>query len=73
MKESRASIWEMMQKKGYPRREFLKFCNVAITAAGLQAIGLPKVIAALENKPRPPVIWLHFQECTCCSESSTLR
>ena len=23
----------------------------------------------LERKPRPPVVWLHFQECTCCSES----
>ncbi len=69
MEEHRASIWQMMKRKGYPRREFLKFCNVAIAAAGLQAVGLPKVIAALENKPRPPVVWLHFQECTCCSES----
>ena len=69
MAERRASIWEMMQSKGYPRRDFLKFCNFALLAAGLEAAGLPQVIAALEKKARPPVVWLHFQECTCCSES----
>ena len=30
---------------------------------------VPKVVAAMENKPRIPVIWLHGLECTCCSES----
>ena len=69
MPEPRASIWQMMEMKGYPRRDFLKFCNVALVAAGLQASGLSAVIAALENKPRPPVVWLHFQECTGCTES----
>ena len=23
----------------------------------------------MDSKPRPPVVWFHFQECTCCSES----
>ncbi len=69
MKEPRASVWQMMQARGYPRREFLKFCNFAALAAGLQGLGLTRIVYAMENKPRPPVIWLHFQECTCCSES----
>lgn len=69
MAEERASIWQLMEMKGYRRRDFLKFCNFAAIAAGIEASGLPGVIAALENKPRPPVVWLHFQECTCCSES----
>jgi hydrogenase small subunit len=30
---------------------------------------LSSVVKALETKPRPPVVWFHFQECTCCSES----
>ena len=30
---------------------------------------VPTVVAAMENKPRIPVIWLHGLECTCCSES----
>ena len=29
----------------------------------------PRVVAAMEHKPRIPVIWLHGLECTCCSES----
>ena len=69
MARPRASIWEMMQRKGYERRDFLKFCNFALVAAGLEASGITRVIHALETRPRPPVVWLHFQECTCCSES----
>jgi len=69
MGETRLSIWQTMQVKGYPRREFLKFCNFALATAGLHASGISSVIRAFETKPRPPVVWLHFQECTCCSES----
>ncbi len=63
------TLWEAMQAKGYTRREFLRFCSVAAAVAGVQASGLASVVRAFEKKPRPPVIWLHFQECTCCSES----
>jgi hydrogenase small subunit len=69
MADERASIWETMKARGYSRREFVKFCNYAMIAAGLQSSGLGTVVKALEKKPRPPVVWLHFQECTCCSES----
>ena len=69
MADSGLSIWEWMHRKGYSRREFLQFCSYAMGIAGLEATGLRKVAQALEKKPRPPVVWLHFQECTCCSES----
>jgi len=69
MAETRLSIGEWMQRKGYSRREFLRFCSYAMGVAGLQATGLRTVVRALDKKPRPPVAWLHFQECTCCSES----
>jgi hydrogenase small subunit len=36
---------------------------------GLEATGITKVVKAMETKPRLPVVWFHFQECTCCSES----
>jgi hydrogenase small subunit len=36
---------------------------------GLPSGGIAQIIEALEKKPRLPVIWFHFQECTCCSES----
>jgi hydrogenase small subunit len=38
-------------------------------AAGIAASGVPSVVKAMETKPRVPVVWFHFQECTCCSES----
>lgn len=66
---TQSSIWEVMRLKGYSRREFLRFCSYAAALAGIQKSGVPGVVEAFESKPRPPVIWLHFQECTCCSES----
>jgi len=36
---------------------------------GIEASGVGKVVKAMETKPRLPVVWFHFQECTCCSES----
>ncbi len=63
------SIWQVMQAKGYSRRDFLRFCSYAGGMLGVQASGLTRVAEALEATPRPPVLWLHFQECTCCSES----
>ena len=69
MGHSASTIWESMQAKGYDRREFLRFCSYAAAIAGIEASALSKVVHALETQSRPPVVWLHFQECTCCSES----
>jgi len=69
MGQSTSTIWESMQSKGYERREFLRFCSFAAMMAGIETTALSKVVYAFEAKPRPPVVWLHFQECTCCSES----
>ncbi|MDH5561210.1 MAG: hydrogenase small subunit [Deltaproteobacteria bacterium] len=69
MSQSRPTIWESLQEKGYSRREFVKFCGWIAAAAGISSSSLGEVVFALENKPRPPVVWFHFQECTCCSES----
>ena len=69
MSHSGPPIWQVLQSKGYSRREFLRFCSFAAGAAGIHASGLASVVRAFEQKSRPPVVWLHFQECTCCSES----
>lgn len=68
MNASSRSIWEVMQSKGYSRRDFLQFCGYAAMVTGI-AGSLDAVTQAFETKARPPVVWLHFQECTCCSES----
>ncbi len=67
--QQKPTMWETMQSRGYSRKEFLQVASLMATAAGIHMSGLSQVIDAMENKPRPPVIWLHGQECTCCSES----
>ncbi|MDD4870293.1 MAG: hydrogenase small subunit [Kiritimatiellae bacterium] len=51
------------------RRDFIKTCLTATAMLGLPYGMVNKVIAAAESSNKPPVIWLHFQECTGCSES----
>src|SRR5512137_1883488 len=63
------SIWEHARMQGYSRRDFLQFCSWIAAAAGIEAAGLSRVVYALDTKARLPVVWFHFQECTCCSES----
>ena len=63
------SIWQSMEQKGYNRRDFLQFCAAAATVAGLGRSGVAQVASAFEKQEKPAVVWLHFQECTCCSES----
>src|SRR3954464_15662980 len=63
------SIWQNMQQKGYSRRDFLQFCGTAAAMAGLGRSGVAQVVSAFEKKEKPAVVWMHFQECTCCSES----
>lgn len=51
------------------RRDFMKACAAATAVMGLPCSMVPKVAEAAQADNRPPVIWLHFQECTGCSES----
>lgn len=69
MSDSGDSLWRTMREKGYSRREFMQFCSFAAATIGLGVQGKAEVAKAFEQKQRPPVVWLHFQECTCCSES----
>ena len=69
LRPTRSSYYEELRQRGYSRRDFMKFCATVAAYLGLEASGVGQVAHALETKPRIPVIWLHFQECTCCSES----
>jgi len=51
------------------RRGFLKGCTMAAAALGLSETMVPKLVEAATTAQRPPVVWLHFQECTGCTES----
>jgi len=55
--------------RGVSRRDFLALCGAVATLLGLGPGGVRKVQAALAAGLRQPVLWLHFAECTGCSES----
>ena len=59
------STYDVLRAHGVDRRDFLRFCTVTAAAMGLEATLVPKVVSAMENQPRIPVIWLHGLECTC--------
>ncbi len=51
------------------RRGFIKGCTIAAAAMGLSESMVPKLVEAATSPTRPPVVWLHFQECTGCTET----
>ncbi|NOZ45258.1 MAG: hydrogenase small subunit [Chlorobi bacterium] len=69
MKEKHKTLYDEIREKGYSRREFMKFCGMMAAFMGLKTSGIAQIAEALETKSRIPVLWFHFQECTCCSES----
>lgn len=51
------------------RRDFLKICTIVTATMGLPYSMVDKVQAAIKEGPKPTVIWLHFMECTGCTEA----
>lgn len=51
------------------RRDFLRVCTLAAAAVGLGPLAAERFVAAAERGQKPSVVWLHFQECTGCTES----
>lgn len=54
---------------GLNRRSFIKGCSLVAASLGLPEAMVPKLVDAATSPQRPPVVWLHFQECTGCTES----
>jgi len=67
--KKRDTYLEAIIKQGYSRRDFMKFTTYMAAYMGLQNSAIGQITKALETTPRLPVIWEHYQECTCCSES----
>lgn len=57
------------ERLGMSRRSFMQFCATLTTTLGLSSGAAAQVQTAIESSRRPSVIWLHFQECTGCTES----
>ena len=54
---------------GLDRRTFVKIVTMAAAAVGLPMSAAARLLEAAERGLKPSVIWLHFQECTGCTES----
>ena len=51
------------------RRDFVKVCTMAAAAIGLSSAAAAQMVEAAGRGLKPSVVWLHFQECTGCTES----
>jgi len=70
MEKREKEFYERLEKKGVSRRDFMKYCTFLTATMGLSSSFVPKVAEVFAApKQRPPVIWLHFAECTGCSEA----
>lgn len=67
--EKKETYYDSIIKQGYSRRDFMKFATYITAYMGLESTMVGQVAKALETTHRVPIIWEHFQECTCCSES----
>jgi [NiFe] hydrogenase small subunit len=66
---SEKQFYERLEEKGVSRRDFMRYCTFLTATLGLSASYVPKVAEVFAApRQRPPLIWLHFGECTGCSE-----
>jgi hydrogenase small subunit len=68
------TIGQHLVRCGVSRRQFLEFCATLMVAApaGLALTSKARaseVARAVAQARRPSVIWLHFQDCTGCTET----
>jgi hydrogenase small subunit len=58
------------RKSSVDRRDFIRVCTLALAAVGIPFSAAAEIAqAVVKKKLKPSVIWLHFQECTGCTES----
>jgi len=68
------TISEQFERAGISRRSFMELCGKIAAAApvGLaltQTTSLSAMADTVGKAKRPSVVWLHFQDCTGCSET----
>jgi len=61
-----------LERRGVSRREFMGFCGTMAAALSLPATLVARIAEAVEQSPRPTLVWLEFQDC-CGNTESFLR
>jgi hydrogenase small subunit len=69
MNDIGSEIFARGEAQGVSRRDFIKVCSAAAAAVGLPAWAGEKMAENVAKGKKPSVVWLHFQECTGCTES----
>jgi hydrogenase small subunit len=64
-----SDLQERLAHYGVSRRQFLKFCGLMSATLALPAHYTSRIARALVTSPRPPLVWLEFQDCTGDTES----
>jgi len=57
------------EPSAFSRCDFVKVCIAAVVAVGFLAWAGEKMADNVAKGKKPSVIWLHYQECTGCTES----
>lgn len=63
------SLFHSLVSRGVTRRRFLEFCGLMTATLALPPRYQAQVIKALEQKRKPVVVWLEFQDCAGNSEA----
>jgi hydrogenase small subunit len=58
-----------LERRGVSRREFMGFCGSMAAALSLPATLVARIAEAVEQAPRPTLVWLEFQDCAGNTES----
>jgi hydrogenase small subunit len=70
----RETIGEHLKRAGVSRRNFIQLCGTLMVAAPAGLVltsktSVAQVAQTVAKAKRPSVIWLHFQDCTGCTET----
>lgn len=70
MEKEQRQFYERLEEKEVSRRDFMKYCTFLTATMGLTSADVTRVADVFAApKQRPAVVWLHFGECTGCSEA----
>jgi hydrogenase small subunit len=69
MNNHASNLQESLVHNGVSRRQFLRFCGLMSATLALPAHYAGRIARALVTNPRPPLVWLEFQDCTGDTES----
>ncbi len=58
-----------LARRGVSRREFLGFCGTMAAALSLPTTLAARIARAVEQSPKPTLVWLEFQDCAGNTES----